>query len=154
MPVCDVSIRSKLLSNAAVLLLLQLLLMLLQRAEMQHGPGHAQGCLLHGCCWLAGMKIDVDVLNPAITGLKQQWQQLPEPVKEVVPFAGWQAVLRECHYLPLDIWQPCTSFSVPVTASLMCEAHFLMPLCGIVTGRAATASAYCTLTDRNAAGSM
>ncbi|KAF8061415.1 SAMHD1 [Scenedesmus sp. PABB004] len=35
-----------------------------------------------------GMKVDVDWLNPAITGLKQQWTALPEPVREVVPFAG------------------------------------------------------------------
>lgn len=34
------------------------------------------------------MKLDVDFLNPAITGLKQQWQQLPGPVKEVLPYAG------------------------------------------------------------------
>lgn len=35
-----------------------------------------------------GMKVDVDFLNPAISGLKQQWQQLPEPVQEVLPYAG------------------------------------------------------------------
>lgn len=34
------------------------------------------------------MKVDVDFLNPAISGLKQQWQQLPEPVQEVLPYAG------------------------------------------------------------------
>jgi hypothetical protein len=34
------------------------------------------------------MKVDVDFLNPAISGLKQQWQQLPAPVQEVLPYAG------------------------------------------------------------------
>jgi hypothetical protein len=34
------------------------------------------------------MKVDIDILNPAISGLKQQWQQLPEPVRDVMPFAG------------------------------------------------------------------
>ena len=39
-------------------------------------------------CMPAGMKVDVDFLNPAINGLKQHWQQLPEPVREVLPYAG------------------------------------------------------------------
>ncbi len=36
----------------------------------------------------AGMKVDVDFLNPTIAGLKEQWSALPEPVREVAPFAG------------------------------------------------------------------
>jgi hypothetical protein len=34
------------------------------------------------------MKVDIDFLNPAISGLKQQWKQLPEPVQDVLPYAG------------------------------------------------------------------
>lgn len=50
---------------------------------------HAGRCA-NGCNpWLpAGMKVDIDFLNPAITGLKQQWQQLPEPVRDVLPYTG------------------------------------------------------------------
>lgn len=36
----------------------------------------------------AGVKVDVDLLNPAITAAKQQWDGLPEPVRQVAPFAG------------------------------------------------------------------
>lgn len=45
---------------------------------------------------VAGMKVDVDFFNPMITGFKQQWQQLPEPVQEVLPYAG--NVLKDTQY--------------------------------------------------------
>lgn len=32
--------------------------------------------------------MDVDMLNPTITTIKASWQQLPEPVKQVAPYAG------------------------------------------------------------------
>lgn len=35
-----------------------------------------------------GMKIDIDVLQPTIQTVKLNWQQLPEPVREVAPFIG------------------------------------------------------------------
>lgn len=35
-----------------------------------------------------GVKLDVDVLNPAISSVRQQYQALPEPLREVLPFAG------------------------------------------------------------------
>lgn len=37
---------------------------------------------------LTDMKVDVDMLNPVITTIKTQWAQLPEPVRQVAPFAG------------------------------------------------------------------
>jgi hypothetical protein len=45
-----------------------------------------RGCLL--LVLPAGMKVDIDFLNPAISGMRQQWQQLPEPVRDVLPYAG------------------------------------------------------------------
>jgi hypothetical protein len=41
------------------------------------------------------MKVDVDFLNPAITGIRQQWQHLPEPVRDVMPYAGAAAAQRK-----------------------------------------------------------
>ena len=35
-----------------------------------------------------GVRMDVDVLNPMISAVKTNWQQLPEPVKQVAPFLG------------------------------------------------------------------
>ena len=35
-----------------------------------------------------GVKMDIDVLNPLITAVKTNWDALPEPVKQVAPFAG------------------------------------------------------------------
>lgn len=35
-----------------------------------------------------GVKMDVDFLNPMIEAVKTNWQQLPEPVRQVAPFAG------------------------------------------------------------------
>lgn len=46
-----------------------------------------------------GVKMDVDVLNPMLTAIKTNWQQLPEPVQQVAPFAGGlgsASLLRRC----------------------------------------------------------
>lgn len=38
-----------------------------------------------------GFKMSIDFVNPVIEGLKTNWSQLPEPVRQVAPFAGeWQ----------------------------------------------------------------
>jgi hypothetical protein len=39
-----------------------------------------------------GVKLDIDMLSPAVTTVKQQYAALPEPLREVMPFAG-----RSCH---------------------------------------------------------
>lgn len=35
-----------------------------------------------------GVKLDIDMLSPAVSSVKQQYQALPEPVRDVMPFAG------------------------------------------------------------------
>lgn len=35
-----------------------------------------------------GVKLDVDMLTPAVQSVKQQYAGLPEPVRQVMPFAG------------------------------------------------------------------
>lgn len=35
-----------------------------------------------------GVKLDIDMLSPAVSTVKQQYQALPEPLREVMPFAG------------------------------------------------------------------
>lgn len=35
-----------------------------------------------------GVKLDVDMLTPALESVKTQYAQLPQPVREVLPFAG------------------------------------------------------------------
>jgi hypothetical protein len=35
-----------------------------------------------------GVKLDIDMLSPAVSTVKQQYQALPEPVREVMPFMG------------------------------------------------------------------
>lgn len=35
-----------------------------------------------------GVKLDIDMLSPAVTTVKQQYAALPEPLREVMPFAG------------------------------------------------------------------
>lgn len=35
-----------------------------------------------------GVKLDIDMLSPAVSTVKQQYQALPEPVRDVMPFAG------------------------------------------------------------------
>jgi hypothetical protein len=35
-----------------------------------------------------GVKLDVDMLTPAVESVKQQYAGLPEPVRQVMPFAG------------------------------------------------------------------
>lgn len=35
-----------------------------------------------------GVKLDVDMLSPAVSAVKQQYEALPEPIREVMPFAG------------------------------------------------------------------
>jgi hypothetical protein len=37
-----------------------------------------------------GVKLDVDMFTPALTSVKAQYQQLPQPVRDVLPFAGVQ----------------------------------------------------------------
>jgi hypothetical protein len=38
-----------------------------------------------------GVKLDIDMLSPAVSSVKQQYQALPEPVRDVMPFAGEKA---------------------------------------------------------------
>lgn len=39
-----------------------------------------------------GVKLDIDMLSPAVSTVKQQYQALPEPVRDIMPFAGVAAV--------------------------------------------------------------
>lgn len=47
----------------------------------------------------AGMKLDIDVnvINPVINTAKSQYEQLPEPVRQVMPFAGKAAFVESLH---------------------------------------------------------
>jgi hypothetical protein len=41
-----------------------------------------------------GVKMDVDVFGPIFTAFKSNWQQLPEPVRQTLPFLGAAPLLR------------------------------------------------------------